>query len=174
MPATVSSAPSNPCRESEKRRKLPPLFSFIAWLPFPAGRCGSVHSPTAPAMDCEGSGAASHKTVSPAGSGEKPPQLSCFRLGGAEAPALPACADGKARSAFPLPAGWRRSASAPAMSHAVSGAESHKAQVTPAALAEKPAQLSLLLRSKKGRDIPASPFDRPGNRLSRYTARRRS
>lgn len=36
MPATVSSAPSNPCRESEKRRKFPPLFSFMARLPFPA------------------------------------------------------------------------------------------------------------------------------------------
>lgn len=42
------------------------------------------------------------------------------------------------------------------------------------ALMEKPAQLSQLLRSKKGRGIPASPSDRPGNRLSRYTARRRS
>lgn len=33
MPATVSSAPSNPCCESEKRRKPPPAFFFCGMAP---------------------------------------------------------------------------------------------------------------------------------------------
>ena len=90
MPATVSSAPSNPCRESEKRRKLPPLFSFMTWLPFPAVWCESVSAPTVPRQwAVRFPGRRAIKQRPRRALAEKPPQLSCFRLGGAEAPVPP-------------------------------------------------------------------------------------